>query len=504
MRVGIIELLTGSISQNWAEHVYNSRFRKQFASIMPQAVAVWCRQLGHQTFYATYYGQKDPLSLLPDDLDFVFVSTFTHASALAYALAKLYRRKNVPTVLGGPHANAFPVDSLRFFDFVVQECDKTLIDNILRCHFDRHSIVKSHHKLEDVPSVQERLAEIISASFTRGRSSMFSSVPILTSLGCPYKCDFCVEWNKPFVSFPIERVKADLRYISAHFANVVVAFHDANIIELGRVLEAIETIPLKSRNPYALSCSLSVLKGTRLPRLKKTNCGYVGLGVESWHSYSTKAGMGKDVGWKKLEKIVAHFEDLHSYVPSLGACFIFGADASEGDEPIELTKEFIRQVPYAWPGINTPAPFGGTALYDKCLREDRILKYLPFQFYFTPYLAIKPHNYSPLEYYEKLVGLISYATSLNISASRVAKTDNIALKTLQGLRTLALRNQLSEMKRILHHLKADKDFRRFHEGRQHSLPKFYYARFKQALGAYADLLSDAEMVPELANATYDT
>jgi len=497
MRVGIIELLTGSTSRNWAEHTYNSRFRKQFASIMPQAVAVWCRQLGHQAFYATYYGQKDPMRLLPDDLDFVFISTFTHASALAYSLAKLYRRKKVLTVIGGPHANAFPTDCLRFFDIVVQECDKSLIDDILQSRFNRHSIVKSCRPLENVPSVQERLAEIKIASFARGRPSMFSSVPILSSLGCPYKCDFCVEWNKPFVTFPTESIETDLRFVAENFGKVVVAFHDPNMIDLDRVLGAMETIPLKSRNPYALSCSLSVLKNSRLARLRETNCAYVGLGVESWNDYSTKAGTGKNVGWTKLERIAARFAELHAYVPSLGACFIFGTNSDEGDEPIELTKEFIRRVPYVWPAINTPAPFGGTALYENCLRQERILKYLPFHFYFTPYLAMKPLNYSPVEYYEKLVGLISFATSLYISANRVAKTKNFALKTLQELRTLALRNQLLEMKRILRHLKADKSFRRFHEGQHNSLPNFYYARFKQALGGYAELLSDAEMVPEL-------
>ena len=49
------------------------------------------------------------------------------ASALAYALAKLYRREGTLTVIGGPHARSFPADRLRFFDWVVLECDKTLI-----------------------------------------------------------------------------------------------------------------------------------------------------------------------------------------------------------------------------------------------------------------------------------------------------------------------------------------------------------------------------------------
>src|SRR5436190_5244368 len=120
LRVGVIELIEDSASESWTDFAYRGLFKRYHASITPQAVAVWCRQLGHQVFYATYYGQRDPITLLPDDLDVVFISTYTQASALAYALAKVYSAKRTITVIGGPHAKAFPRDCLRFFDFVVQ------------------------------------------------------------------------------------------------------------------------------------------------------------------------------------------------------------------------------------------------------------------------------------------------------------------------------------------------------------------------------------------------
>lgn len=74
--------------------------KKQYASIMPQAVAAWCRQLGHEVAYAAYYGQHDPKRLLPDDLHVVFLSSYTQSSAFAYALAKLYRQEGTRTVIG--------------------------------------------------------------------------------------------------------------------------------------------------------------------------------------------------------------------------------------------------------------------------------------------------------------------------------------------------------------------------------------------------------------------
>jgi hypothetical protein len=83
MKVGFMELVVDTASTSWTDLAYGSYFKKFHASIIPQAVAVWCRQLGHQVSYATYYGQRDPVSLLPDGLDVVFITSYTQASALA-------------------------------------------------------------------------------------------------------------------------------------------------------------------------------------------------------------------------------------------------------------------------------------------------------------------------------------------------------------------------------------------------------------------------------------
>src|SRR5882672_6195180 len=99
MRIGVIEILKVSAGRSLLQRQYAHYIIKQYASVMPQAVSVWCRELGHEVHYATYYGQQDPRSLLPDDLDIVFVATYTQASALAYALARTFRHEGVVTVI---------------------------------------------------------------------------------------------------------------------------------------------------------------------------------------------------------------------------------------------------------------------------------------------------------------------------------------------------------------------------------------------------------------------
>lgn len=499
MRVGILDLLVSSAPRSWSEALHNRRFKRQLISITPQAVAAWCRRLGHDVHYATYYGQCDPRRLLPDDLDVVLLSAFTQASALAYALAKLYRRSGTLTVLGGPHARAFPLDCLRFFDLVVHDCDETLIDDILRGTVERNTVVASGRPLQDVPSVEERMPEIVSASFRHGRPTMLSNVPMLSSIGCPYRCDFCIDWNNPFRLLPTERLAADLRFISKQMPGTIVSYHDPNFaVRFDQVMEVMETIPRGARNPFVMGSSLTILRGERLGRLREVNCAYVAPGIESWADYSNKAAVGREVGAGKMEKVVEHFEELHEYVPGLGACFIFGTDADAGDEPIELTTEFVRRVPYVWPQMNIPMPYGGTPMFDSYLAEDRILKSMPFSFYYVPYIVTKFRHYTPLEYYEQLIRFYAAVTSPRMLRRRVQTTRGVPMKALQLLRTLSMRDGREKLRAVWWRLKNDGELRAFHEGRTERLPEYYLQLYRGRLGPYAELMTEADMTPELA------
>ena len=496
MRVGILEILTDSVAHGWIVRHYDSRFRRQYASITPQAVAVWCQQLGHEVHYATYYGQEPPEKLLPAELDVVFLATYTQASALAYALARLYRGRGALTVLGGPHATSFPTDSLRFFDLVVHDCDKALIEGILRGDFEPGSVVSSGHTLDDVPSVEERMPHIAKASFVRGKPALLSNVALLTSLGCPYRCDFCVDWKNDYVMMPRDRLLADLRYVSERLPGVLVAFHDPNFgVKFDDMLDLIEQIPEGRRSPYVMESSLSVLRGSRMHRLRDTNCLYVAPGVESWTDYSNKAGVGRSVGEDKLESVIGQFEDLHRHVPGLQANFLFGTDNDKGDEPVEMTREFIRRLPFVWPTLNIPIPFGGTPLYDRYLAEDRILTEIPFAFYYTPYMVIRPRHYDPLSYYDQLIRLCRAVASNELLLRRLRSARNPGLRMLHVLRTVGMHTQIRELRAIRGRIARDPEMLAFMEGRSRRLPAFYREQLKARLGPFAELLSEEDLRP---------
>ena len=499
MRVGILELLAGAPTRGWTGGINRYLTTRQYASIMPQVIAVWCRQLGHQVFYATYYGQGEPKRLLPDDLDVVFIACPTHASALAYALAKLYRSEKTLTVVGGPHAKSFPHDCLRFFDWVVLQCDKSVIVDILGHNFDPGSIVSSGRTLCDFPSVEERMPEIKASAFCRAKRPYVSTIiPLLASVGCPYTCDFCTDWDNPYEMLPPDRLKEDLRYLSRYLPNAKIAFHDPNFaVKFDETLDVLERLSPEARNPYIMETSLSVLGRPRLQRLRETNCLFIVPGIESWSGYSAKAGVGRKTNSEKVQHIAEHLDLLREYVPGIQVNFMFGLDTDEGDEPVELTKEFMSRTPFAWPAINIPVPYGGTPLYDRYRKEERILTSMPLSFYFAPYLVATLKHYDPVTYYQKLIEMAIYSSTRKMLWHRLRTTPSCTLRLLHTVRTLGMRGRIRKFQQIVEMMTSDSRFRAFHEGRSTVLPEFYHQEYERMLGPYASLLSRADRTPVL-------
>jgi hypothetical protein len=233
-----------------------------------------------------------------------------------------------------------------------------------------------------------------------------------------------------------------------------------------------------------------------MQRLAETNCAFALIGLESWEDYSKKAGVGPSRGDEKLEKIITQLKELRRYVKAFQVTLLFGTDTDKGDKPVELTKEFIRRVPFVWPVINIPIPFGGTPLFERYLADGRILRSMPFSFYCSPYLTTVLKNYHPLEYYQNWIEINKVATSSRILIQRISSSKNRLQKFLHILRTLVVGEQLFQLRRIRKLLKTDSEFRAFHEGRSNKLPSFYGRLYKKRLGRYAELITEAEMSPE--------
>lgn len=498
-RIGVLELLTSKVTTK-QEYISSLLIRKQYISITPQAISVWCRQMGHRVFYATYYGIGDPLKLFPAELDVVFVSAPTHLAPFAYALSKIIRKRGTRTVIGGPHAKSFPRDCLRYYDLVVLECDRALIRDILDDEFAPGSLISSPKPYQEPPTVEERLPEIKKSAFIGGRPHWGSSLPMLASVGCPYSCDFCIEWNVRYRSLSYDRLAADLRFASQHLSNTLLYFHDPNFgVRFDQTVDVFGRIPPESRNRYLVESSLKLLNPERLIRLRDTNCSAIAPGIESWNGYANKTGVGRAMGSDKLELVVTQLQQLRAYIPYLQANLILGLDVDSGDEPFALTREFLDQTPFVWHQINIPMAFGGTPLFDTLLREGRILARLPFTFYRQPYLTTILKHYDAHDYLQKMAELQTFAMSNGMLWRRSRLSRNALSAMTAFIRTLTVRNEIAELQATVSHLDNSTQMRAFHAGETNELPVAYAETYRNRLGKYAELMPVEESAPILSN-----
>jgi radical SAM superfamily enzyme YgiQ (UPF0313 family) len=496
-KIGILDLSGSPIAANVPEYLVGLLEKKQFVSLTPQAISVWCRQLGHRVYYATYYGSGDPKRKLPSDLDIVFISAHSNSAPLAYALSKVYRLEGTRTVIGGPHAKSYPRDALRYFDLVVLECDRALIEDIIADRFEPKSIISSPKPYDDTPTIEERLPEIKASVFWNGKPWTFSLIPMLASAGCPYACDFCTDWNSQYRPLSSERLAEDLRYAAENLPGVILFFGDPNFgVRFDETLCVFETIPPGRRSPYSFETSLTNLRSAdRLKRLRETHCVALAPGIESWTDYSYKTGVGQAASHEKLDRVIEHLSEINQYVPYIQTNFIFGFDTDVGEEPFEVTKEFLLRSPFVFPTLNTLMAFGGTPLYNAMLRKGRILKRMPFSFYVVPYLTLILKNYDPITYFRKMVDLYSVLFSVELLKKRLTVSTPRFVKAMNIFRTLEYRGMYDILSHTVKRMQCDPQYLAFHAGESTVLPEFYATAYKRQLGKYAEIMPIEESAP---------
>ena len=68
LKVGVIDILGKAISKNALHRLRTMMVRPNNQSIMPQVVAVWCEELGHDVSMAYYNGPEILAGGIPDDV----------------------------------------------------------------------------------------------------------------------------------------------------------------------------------------------------------------------------------------------------------------------------------------------------------------------------------------------------------------------------------------------------------------------------------------------------
>ena len=143
------------------------------------------------------------------DFDLVAVTTTTGSAQRAYQIARRFRERKVPVVMGGFHATLHPAEILTHADsVVVGEAENVwgeLLDDV------RNGKLRSIYKAEqpcDMKSLPRPRYELL--DWKRYRVHL---MPIQATRGCNYHCDFCevpVVYNGAYRMRPIEDIVQEI------------------------------------------------------------------------------------------------------------------------------------------------------------------------------------------------------------------------------------------------------------------------------------------------------
>ncbi|MFZ5623229.1 MAG: B12-binding domain-containing radical SAM protein [Gemmatimonadota bacterium] len=483
LRIGIVDLVARAPTTAMYARVMNANL----AGIMPQVVAVWCEEQGHEVSLVCYTGFEDLTTELPQDVDIVFVSAFTQSAQLAYAISNLFRQRGAVTVLGGPHARCYPEDASRFFDYVLGFTDREVIREVLAeraPHRPEGRQMAAARHPADLPSLAQRWKWVTA---TLRKAPAIKIVPMIGSLGCPYTCSFCIDSTVKYQPLGFAALQEDIRFLLSQVRRPIVGWHDPNFgVRFDDYMEALEAADPGHRIRHIAESSLSLLSEAHLKRLQKNGFRAMLPGIESWYDLGNKSGTRR-TGLEKVRQVADHINMILRYIPYVQTNFVLGMDADHGPGPFELTKRFLDLSPGAFPAFSLLTAFGRAAPLN--VEYQRAGRVLPFPHHFlnnNHAMNVKPKNYDWPEFYDHLIGVTQHAFSARAIARRIPATPTFIPKWMNLVRATSSEGwgRIAYHKQIRRLIDSDPAERRFLEGESTRLPDFYHARLKRDLGAF--------------------
>jgi radical SAM superfamily enzyme YgiQ (UPF0313 family) len=323
---------------------------------------------------------------LDEACDLVGISCMTSNAPRAYSLASEFRKRGRKVVLGGVHPTILPDEALLHADAVViGEAEGVWERVVADC-----AIGELRAKYQAPPSSLDRYIPLHFRKDSKRR--LFNVVPVMTTRGCPYSCDFCCVsdlYGKKIRHAPVANVVRDIE----ESENKIYIFLDDNIIgEPGYAKELFRAItPLRIK--WVGQASISFVHDAELMELAaKSGCAALFVGIESVSEAQVKK-MRKSI--KKAEALTEAIRRIKGLGIHLHASFVFGFD---DDKPSVFPKtlEFLQKNRISSASFNILTPYPGTAVYRQFKDEGRLLT-TDWRYYDHSTVVFRPRHMTPYD-----------------------------------------------------------------------------------------------------------
>ena len=331
---------------------------------------------------------------LEQDCNLVGISCLTANAHRAYELCTEFKKRGKIVILGGVHPTLLPDEALQYADCVVEGEAEGVWETLLEDFQNKRLKRKYHNPIPDLGKfVPKDFSNII-------KKRLYHIIPIMTTRGCPYNCDFCCVTNlfgKKIRHIPIENVVRDIQESGA--TNFM--FLDDNIIGNPKyakeLFKAIK--PLKIKWVGQASVSLLINDDELMQLAAESGCKGLFFGIESISEEQIKT-MRKSI--KEIENLEKALRKIKKMRILIHASMVFGFD-NDTKEIFNDTVQFLTRNKVSTVSFNILTPYPGTKTYLDLKNEDRLIT-TDWRYYDHNTVVFKPRNMTPYELQSGKVG----------------------------------------------------------------------------------------------------
>ena len=324
---------------------------------------------------------------LDQECNLVGISCMTANAPRAYELCAEFKKRGKTVILGGVHPTILPDEALQHADCVVEGEAEGVWETLL-LDFQNNDLKEKYNN--PTPDLGKYFPKDFSKILKR---KLFNLIPIMTTRGCPYSCDFCCVTNlfgKKMRHVPIENVVRDIKESgSKNFM-----FLDDNIIGHPKyakeLFKAIK--PLKIKWVGQASVSLLVNDDELMQLAAESGCQALFFGIESVAEEQLKS-MRKAI--KEIENLEKALKKIKKMGILIHASMVFGFD-NDKKEIFDETVQFLIKNKVSTVSFNVLTPYPGTKTYEDLKKENRLIT-TDWRYYDHNTVVFKPKNMTPYE-----------------------------------------------------------------------------------------------------------
>jgi radical SAM superfamily enzyme YgiQ (UPF0313 family) len=302
--------------------------------------------------------------------DLVCLTAMTATAPRAYEIARRFRARGVPTLIGGIHVSFCPAEAARYCDAVVVGEAESVFPALL-ADLAAGRLRRTYGALDARPALQAMT--LPRYDLVRKRRYVVGGVSE-TRRGCPYDCDFCTVKNmfgRKVRNLDIDEAIDAIESMTAATGPHVFFADDDFTAQWRQAMQFCERMAARGvKIDWICQSDIKVADHPELlDAMVRAGCAGMFVGYESLQPEASlrKLGRATDLRRSLLERT----RTIQRHGLLIQGGFVFGWD-HDGPDVFDRTLDFIFDADLDFIQASALTPFPGTELRDRLLTEGRV------------------------------------------------------------------------------------------------------------------------------------